>query len=83
MRTTIDVPDQLFARAKKLAREKGSTFREIVLEGVRLVIERERQGRSSPFRLRDASFGEGGFAEGLAETEWDRIRDLAYEGRGG
>jgi hypothetical protein len=83
MRTTIDVPDALFVRAKKLALAKGLTFREAVLEGVRIVIERERAAPRPAFRLPDASFGEGGVVPGVAETDWDRIRDLVYEGRGG
>jgi hypothetical protein len=33
--------------------------------------------------LRDASYGEGGLVGGLAETDWDRIRELCYQGRGG
>lgn len=33
-----------------------------------------------PFQLPDASFGEGGLVERLDETDWERIRDLSYEG---
>jgi len=82
MRTSIDIPDGLFARAKRLAHERKTTLRELAIEGLEAVLDRHR--RSEPkFRLRDASFGEGGLAEGLNETDWERIRDLAYEGRGG
>ncbi|MFZ5469360.1 MAG: type II toxin-antitoxin system VapB family antitoxin [Myxococcota bacterium] len=78
MRTTIELPDSLFAKAKKLARERGVPLRELVEEGLRRVVE-ERPAR---FRLEDASFRGDGLVEGLDETDWDRIRDLAYEGRG-
>ncbi len=81
MRTTIDLPDALFARAKRLAQTRGTTLRELTIEGLESVLDRHR--RRGPFRLRDASFGEGGLVEGLDETEWDRIRDLSYDGRGG
>jgi hypothetical protein len=82
MRTTIDLPDALFARAKRAARARNTTLRTLVIEGLRLVTARDAASPAR-FRLADASFGEGGLVEGLAETDWDRIRDLAYEGRNG
>lgn len=82
MRTSIDIPDGLFARAKQLAQARKTTLRELTIEGLEVVIERHRR-QQTKFRLRDGSFGEGGLAEGLDETDWERIRDLAYEGRGG
>lgn len=80
MRTSVDIPDPILAKAKKVARARGLTFRELVLEGLRRVMQNEGKGR---FKLRDGAFGEGGLVEGLAESDWDRIRELAYEGRGG
>jgi hypothetical protein len=62
-----------------VARERQTTLRALVEEGLVRVLE---TGTSEAFRLRDASFGEGGLAEGLVEGDWERIRDLAYEGRG-
>jgi hypothetical protein len=82
MRTTIEMPDSLLKKAKKLASEHGTTLREVVIEGVRLMLERHRK-EPSRFALRDASFGHGGLAEGIVETDWEKIRELAYEGRGG
>ena len=81
MRTTIDLPDALFVKAKRTARARGTTLRTLVIEGLRLVTQRE--ARVDRFCLPDASFGEGGLVDGVTETDWDRIRDLAYEGRGG
>lgn len=81
MRTTIDFPEALFAKAKKVAQARGTTLRELAIEGLQSVLERAE--RKKPFRLRDASFGRGGLMEGLAETDWDKIRDLSYQGRGG
>jgi len=81
MRTTIDLPDALFAKAKKIAQARGTTLRELAIEGLQSVLDRAE--RKQAFRLRDASYGKGGLVEGLAETDWDRIRDLSYQGRGG
>ena len=82
MRTTIDIPDALFVRAKRLAEARQTTFRELAIEGLQAVLERGRR-KPGPFRLRDAAYGDGGLAAGLSEADWDRIRELAYEGRGG
>lgn len=81
MRTTIEVPDAMFEKVKRLAARRKVTLREVVLEGLRLVLETEP--RAPRFRLRDAAFGEGGLVHGLEETDWARLRELAYEGRGG
>jgi hypothetical protein len=81
MRTTIDLPDALFAKAKRAARARNTTLRTLVIEGLRLVTARD--AAAPRFRLADASFGDGGLVDGLAETDWERIRDLAYEGRNG
>jgi hypothetical protein len=81
MRTTIDLPDALFAKAKRAARARNTTLRTLVIEGLRLVTARD--AAPPRFRLADASSGDGGLVEGLAETDWERMRDLAYEGRNG
>ncbi len=79
------MPDALLNKARKVARQRGGTLRELVIEGLRTVLE--RRAPVPRFRLRDASFGKGagkgGLVEGLDETDWERIRDLSYEGRGG
>jgi hypothetical protein len=75
------MPDALLTKAKAMARRRGTTLRELVIEGLHAVLDKETRGPR--FRLRDVSYGKGGLVEGLDETDWDRIRDLSYEGRGG
>ncbi len=81
MKTTIDIPDMLMARCKKVVSEQHVTFRSLVEEGLDRVLE-ERRHRE-PFKLRRVQFCGGGFQPGFDEADWDRIRDSAYEGRGG
>ncbi len=80
MKTTIDIPDPLMERCKRLAREQGVTFRGLVEEGLTKVLE-ERSHRE-PFRLRETPVGGGGFQPGFEDGDWARIRDASYEGRG-
>jgi hypothetical protein len=81
MKTTIEIPDSLLAALRKTAAREGVTMRELVEEGVRRALD-ARRGGDEPFRLRKASFKGQGLQPGLDGTSWQRIRDLAYEGRG-
>jgi len=36
----------------------------------------------TPFKLRRASFKGQGLQEDLHDASWDKLRDLAYDGRG-
>ena len=80
MKTTIDIADSLLVEAKRVAVEQGTTLRELVEQGLRGVIERRRQRVG--FRLRDASFAGDGLRREVADGSWQRVRDLAYDGRG-
>jgi len=52
-----------------------------VFEGLRRVVaERKRAGG---FRLRKASFRGNGLQPDVADASWERIRELAYDKRGG
>jgi len=39
VKTTIDLPDDVFLRAKILAAERSTTLRELVIQGLKLVTE--------------------------------------------
>jgi Arc/MetJ family transcription regulator len=80
MKTTIDIADALLAEAKRIAAEQRTTLRELVEQGLRGVIEHRRQRVG--FTLRDASFAGNGLRPEVADGSWQRLRDLAYEGRG-
>ncbi len=41
MRTTVDLPDELLRRAKSEAALRGRTLKDLVAEGLRLVLEQE------------------------------------------
>lgn len=81
MKTTIDIADALAELAKQVAAEEGTTLRSLVEEGLRRVLE-ERGGRRE-FQLRKASFKGKGLRPEVKDGSWERIRDMAYEGRGG
>ncbi len=81
MKTTIDISDPLLRAARKLADREGTTLRALVEQGLRGVIAEKKSKRD--FRLRKASVGGRGLRPELRDADWERLRDLAYGGRGG
>ena len=79
-RSSFDVPDNLLAKARRVARRRGLSMRDLVEEGLRRVLEEEE---TPPFELRDCSFGGEGSSPEFAERGWEAIRAAIYEGRGG
>lgn len=81
MKTTLDISDPLLREARKVAAREGMSLRALVEHGLRLAIA--EKGRRPAFRLRKASFKGKGMRSELADAAWERLRDLAHEGRGG
>ena len=81
MKTTIQIPNSLFGKAKKLASLEGTTLRALIEEALRRLIE--ERSHTTAFRLRKATFQGRGLQSHLKGASWDRLRDMAYEGRGG
>ncbi len=48
MKTTVEVPDDLYRRAKAEAALRGRKFKELVEEGLRLVLDAPRKARRQP-----------------------------------
>ena len=81
MKTTVEIPTTLLEQARKLAARQGTTLRALIVEGLgRAVAERKRAGK---FHLRKATFKGNGLQPEAAGARWERIRETAYEGRGG
>ncbi len=81
MKTTIEVPDPLLEEAKRVAARDKTTLRALIEAGLRAVLKERR--RRERFRLRDASFRGTGLSEEFRGADWERIREAAYESRGG
>lgn len=81
MKTTVEISDALLEAARARAARDGTTLRALIEAGLRHVLS-QASGESS-FALRDASVPGRGLDPGIREGDWDSIRALAYEGRGG
>lgn len=76
MKTTVDITDSLFQRAKEVAAAEGITFRELVEQGLRQVLADRKT--ATRFQLRDASFGEGGLTPEAQKLTWQELLEFTY-----
>jgi hypothetical protein len=78
MKTTVEISDVLFARAREAARERGVTLRALIEAGLSKVLASPDQPAHRP-TLRDFSFGNSGqvtnlsLAEMRSEREFDLV----------
>lgn len=75
MRTTIDLPDPLLQKAKRLAAERKTTVRALIIEALQSSLN-QRRGK---FALRDASFGDAGEGERVSIAAINEAIDLSRE----
>jgi hypothetical protein len=82
MKTTLDIADPLLAEAKSVARRERITVRALVERGLRLALA-EKKNSKKGFQLRDASVAGKGLRPEAAALNWEQLRALSYEDRGG
>lgn len=82
MKTTIEIADALLDEAKRVASEEGVTVRALLEQGLRRSLSDRKRQRRTKFRLRRATFKGRGLQRRVRELGWERLRELAYEGRG-
>jgi hypothetical protein len=80
MKTTIELPEALFDKAKRHARKHRTTLKALIEEGLRQVLARKEEG--APFKLRDASVGGKGLSPAYRDAGWEQVRDAIYTGKG-
>jgi len=76
MKTTIEIADDLLARAKRQARRERKTLRDVVEEALRQRLVAPPSAKS--FRLKKHPFKGRGRQPGAAEGQWDTVRDLIH-----
>jgi Bacterial antitoxin of type II TA system, VapB len=80
MKTTVEISDALLEEARRTAGRERTTVRALIEEGLRQVLR--ARALKPAFRLRRATFKGRGLQPDIAAAGWDRLRDLAYQGRG-
>jgi hypothetical protein len=80
MKTTIELPDELLERGRKVAKREGATLRALIEEGLRLALRARESKRSVAVRLKP--FKGDGLTPEFRDAGWERIRDEIYGDRG-
>jgi hypothetical protein len=81
MKTTIEIADDLFERAQRLARKEKTTFRALTERGLRLVLSSKQtvtRKKLPPL----VTFRGKGLTREFQNASWEKIRDEIYKGRG-
>ena len=81
MKTTIEISDDLATMAKAHAARENITLRSLIERGLRLALRAD--GDTDRFVMKDTSVGGRGVQPPHREGDWARIRESAYEDRGG
>jgi len=78
VKTTIELPDDLAAQARRCAAESGTTLRSVIEEALR----RELAQRQNPVEWKadhDLAFGSGGLIPAAASMSWAELREGAMQ----
>ena len=75
MKTTLDIHDELLARAKRHAKETGQPLRAVVEDGLRHLID---AAPPRPYELPDLRMGDAEAADPLATYSWPELREHIY-----
>lgn len=82
MKTTVDIPDPLFRRLRERAAREDTTLKSLIEAALSEFLAPKRQ-RPGKYRMKDCSVGGSGLAPGIREGDWEQLRAIIYEGRGG
>ncbi len=77
MKTTIDMPDTLFQRTKAVARKRHVTMRDLITEGLLIVLDQKEF--ETPRRIKPVTFKGEGLSPEFSKASWSMIRDAVYE----
>lgn len=78
MKTTIELPDDLAAAARRCAAESGTTLKSVIEEALR----RELARRDRPVEWQPEArfaFGDGGLTPWAQSLSWSDLREVAME----
>lgn len=81
MKTTIDIADNIMERSRQVTRAEKTTFRDLVEEGLLLVIDRRTKAKKT--KIEPVTVKGNGLTDAFVNAPWSQIRQATYEGHGG
>lgn len=74
MKTTIEIADNLLARAKARAKDQKITLRSLIEESLAATLDQPLPKA----KVRPVTFGGKGLTREFEDASWDKIRDAIY-----
>jgi len=74
MKTTIDIADNLLARAKARAREQNITLRSLIEESLAATLDQPLPSAM----VKPVTFKGNGLSREFEDVSWDKIREVIY-----
>ena len=74
MKTTIEISDNLLARAKARARAQHITLRSLIEESLAVTLDLHLPA----IKVAPVTFKGNGLSRDFADASWDKIRDAIY-----
>ena len=82
MKTTIEISDVLMQEMKDFAVRRNTTMRTLIETALRLYLDKQKNAVQE-YRFRNHSYKGHGVCEVVQEGDWNYIRNIIYDGRGG
>lgn len=79
MKTTVDIADALFARAKRHAQRTGRPMRALIEQGLQLALLQEEQ--MERYELPSCAVGDAADPDPLEAMSWQDLREHIYGAR--
>lgn len=78
MKTSLELSENLFRRAKALARKRGTTLRSLIEEGLRKILSADHAAPTASPKI--LTFGGEGFADSFPgpDLSWNNLRGQVY-----
>jgi hypothetical protein len=75
MRTTVNLPDDLLAQAKKVAIKTNTTLTQIIADALRVALDQRRR-KAVKRKLKITTYGEGGVMPGVNLDDTSSLLDI-------
>lgn len=78
MKTTIEIADDLLLRAKEKSQREQTTLRNLVEEGLRLLLEEDAKEEKKGIDMTFGVVAGQGFHPSIQDGSWKEISELIY-----
>jgi predicted transcriptional regulator len=81
MKMTVEIAEDLLARAREVAQREKTTLSALIEEGLQVVLARRERPKAS-YQWPDLSVTGEGVNPEIEGGSWETLRDRVYSGRG-